>query len=322
MSMIRRQVLWSLSAATAMFFSANLWADVDSPTLPPNAAPLLYLYSAQPGQDVPESGAGSNALDGHWDHTQGSSTWDGSAPGGVIAPAPGTPAGSTNRPGGAVHEVEGLDDVLSIVDPGDPRTVGYTGDPSNRKIYFGYSPVAGLNVGPAGTPGIYMVARLRMDPQPLENNLDGSISSFYTMSAGDAGLINLGRDGLALTMGYGGPTANDFFIEGATVPLPSGTSFDFHEIAATMTATATTNVYDVSVWIDGALVLNNPAMTVQGDSEVGSGGIGFGMPATSSKGAMQLDYIGIGNLVPEPTSAMLLALAIGSVAITGRRRSA
>ena len=96
----------------------------------------------------------------------------------------------------------------------------------------------------------------------------------------------------------------------------------FRAIAATMTATATTNVYDVSVWIDGALVLNNPAMTVQGDSEVGSGGIGFGMPATSSKGAMQLDYIGIGNLVPEPTSAMLLALAIGSVAITGRRRSA
>ncbi len=320
MTLIRRQVLWSLSAATAMLISPQLWADVDNPTLPPSAGPLLYLYSALPGQDGP--GVGGNGLDGTWGYVQGSSSWDGSIAGGVITPAPGTPAGSTNRPGGVIHEVEGTDDVLSIVDTGDPRTVGYTGDPSNRKIYFAHTSVPGLTLGPAGTPGIYMVARFRMDPQPLETNLDGTISSFYSMSAGDAGMVNLGRDGLALTMGYGGPTGTDFFIEGTTVPLPSGTSFDFHEVAATMTATATAGSYNVNVWIDGALVLNNPAMVVSGDSEVGAGGIGFGLPATSSKGAMQLDYIGIGNLVPEPTSTTLLALATGFAVIGGRRRSA
>ncbi|QDT74806.1 hypothetical protein [Lacipirellula limnantheis] len=320
MKLTRWRILSLASATAALLTSGVARADVDTPTLPPGAAPLLYLYSALPGQDVPESGGGGNALDGKWDHTQGSSAWDGSDPGGVLAPTPGTPAGSTNRPGGATHEVQGADDVLSIVDPGDPRTVGYTGDPSNRKIYFGYSPVPGLILGPAGSPGIYAVARLRMDPEPLETNLDGSISSFYGMAAGDAGMFSLGRDGVALTMGFGGPTGNDFFIEGTTVPLPSGNSFDFHEVAATMTKTAAPGLYDVKVWIDGTNVLSNPAMSVSGDGEVGSGGIGFGLPSTGSKGAIQLDYIGIGNLIPEPASATLATAAAGLGALLMRRR--
>jgi hypothetical protein len=159
-----------------------------------------------------------------------------------------------------------------------------------------------------------------MDPEPLETNLDGSISSFYSMAAGDAGLFSLGRDGVALTMGYGGPTGTDFFIEGTTVPLPSGTSFNFHEVAATMTKTATAGVYDVKVWIDGTNVLSNPAMNVSGDGEVGSGGIGFGLPSTTAKGAIQLDYIGIGNMVPEPASGALVATAVGVSAFVARRR--
>lgn len=308
-------------ASIAMLACGVARADVDSPVLPGGFGPLQYLYSAQPGEDAPESGwvlggpyvATGDALDGVWDHTQGSSAWDGSTPGGVF----GALVNGINDPGGAVHEVEGADDVLSIVDPGDPRTLGYN-DPSNRKIYFARSPVPGVTLGPAGTPGIYMVTRWRMDPAPLETNLDGTISSGYPMSAGDAGQVNLGRDGYALTIGY--PTASDLFVEGTLVPLPSGNSFDFHEVIATMTATGASGVYDVRVWLDGAVVLNNPAMAVSGDSEVGGGGIGFGLPATSSKGAIQLDYIGIGNLVPEPASGTLMGLALGLVAFWGRRR--
>jgi hypothetical protein len=322
--MTRFGIVTAICAASLVALACGIaQADVDTPTLPPGAEPLLYLYSALPGQDVPETGWNlggpygpslGDALDGNWDHTQGSSAWDGSAPGGVW----GATINGINDPGGAVHEVEGADDVLSIVDPGDPRTAGFN-DPSNRKVYFAEGSVPGLKLRPAGDPGIYMVSRLRMDPAPLETNLDTSISDSYGMSAGDAGMVNLGRNTKGLTMGYDGPTS--FFIEGLSVALPSGTSFDFHEIAATMGATATAGVFDVKVWIDGIVVLSNPALTVTGDSEVGGGGIGFGFPATSSKGAMQLDYIGIGNLtVPEPASGILMSFALGLVALLGRRR--
>ena len=56
------------------------------------------------------------ALDGFWNHDNGSSEWDGTAPGDPIGAQPGG-----GRPGGVAIFTEGLDTFLRIQDTGDPR---------------------------------------------------------------------------------------------------------------------------------------------------------------------------------------------------------
>ena len=98
------------------------------PSYPPPAGGWAYAYEANVGEDSPGVDPGVGALDGTWNHDNGSDAWDGSPVGGELGPA--------NQPGGA-GIVEGLDATyLRIQDPGDPRDYGLP-DPSNRKIYFG-----------------------------------------------------------------------------------------------------------------------------------------------------------------------------------------
>jgi len=74
-------------------------------------------------------------LDGTWSHNNGSDAFDGSEIGGEFS--------ASNKPGGvSLLEQEGAD-FLRMQDPGDPRdydsVYGYgSGDPSNRKVYFGH----------------------------------------------------------------------------------------------------------------------------------------------------------------------------------------
>jgi hypothetical protein len=46
--------------------------------------------------------------------------------------------GDGNRPGGVSLLNDGGADFLRLQDTGDPRDFGYSGDPSNRKVYFGH----------------------------------------------------------------------------------------------------------------------------------------------------------------------------------------
>lgn len=86
---------------------------------------FVYVYRADSGQD----GFGSapfSSLDGEWDHTNGSSRWDSSGPGGGGCPG-----------GAAIFDEAGIS-FLRIQDTGDPRGApNPCGESSNRKIYFG-----------------------------------------------------------------------------------------------------------------------------------------------------------------------------------------
>ncbi|MEM9659298.1 MAG: hypothetical protein AAF961_13145, partial [Planctomycetota bacterium] len=84
--------------------------------LPPGG--WAYIYNGDA-----DANADDAALDGTWNHDNGSDSWDGTAPG-------------TGRPGGAGVFTEGDDTFLRIQDTGDPRDFGQDDPGSNRKVYF------------------------------------------------------------------------------------------------------------------------------------------------------------------------------------------
>ena len=91
--------------------------------------------------DKREPGTGGtdfDALDGAWNHNNGSDQWDGSEIGGTFSTG-GYLVG--NGPGGVNVLSEPSVTYLRIQDTGDPRDYAYP-DPSNRKIYFGHSTTA------------------------------------------------------------------------------------------------------------------------------------------------------------------------------------
>jgi len=262
---------------------------------------VLYIYDANLGEDGP-------ALDGSWDHSNGSDAWDESAP------------GTGGTPGGAVVERENLSflerpEVLSIVDTGDPRGAGFS-DPSNRKIFFTRE-IAELDP----SRGMFVVARWRMDPDPLDTNLDGTISDSYPF-ANDKGQISLGNGSNSMSFTYQSATeigiklndSDDF----ATIDI--GSSFDFHTLVASMIDNGN-GTFAIDVWVDDVLSYQNASVMLDDDSELSSPGIAMGLWSTGRAGAIQVDFIGAGNLVPEPNSLALIGMGlIGLVAIRRKRR--
>ena len=116
---MKRSLLISVSALAVSMAGAPAWAGV---YLPPVGG-WTYEYTG----DAASGGANYTALDGTWNHNNGSDQWDESVSG-------------AGRPGGAGALAETpTNNYLRIQDTGDPRDHGM-GDPgSNRKIYFGHS---------------------------------------------------------------------------------------------------------------------------------------------------------------------------------------
>jgi len=285
----------SILAVSASLFLGSFAAASSIPTEPP-----IYIYDADLGQDGP-------ALDGSWDHANGSDQWDGSKPG-------------SGNPGGVVVERENLSfserpEVLTIVDTGDPRGSGFSDPGSNRKIFFTRE-IPGLDFSGAGS---YVVARWRMDPDPPELNLDGSISQFYTLHD-QKGQISLGDGTNSISMSYQSPTELAIKIGDGSAPalIDIGSAFDLHTVIAKM-ADNGDSTFAVEVWVDNVLGYTNPAATLIGAAELSAPGISMGLGSTGRAGAIQVDFIGAG-LVPEPGSFGLLALGLVAFAVKRRRR--
>ncbi|MCA9262763.1 MAG: lamin tail domain-containing protein [Planctomycetales bacterium] len=112
-----------------------------------------YLYHG----DSADNGAAFTALDGTWDHDNGSDQWDGSIPG-------------EGAPGGAGAFDDGDVGYLRLQDTGNPS--GQFPDPNNRKLFFAHdlaSDVPGL--GNVLSTGVTLTFRARLSTDGV---LDGN----------------------------------------------------------------------------------------------------------------------------------------------------
>ncbi|UCG57120.1 MAG: PEP-CTERM sorting domain-containing protein [Phycisphaerales bacterium] len=87
-----------------------------------------YIYNG----DAAAGGAAWTALDGTWDHDNGSDEWDESAIG-------------SGSPGGVSALTEGDVTYIRIQDTGNPSSHGFSDPGSNRKIYLGHEIDFGLD---------------------------------------------------------------------------------------------------------------------------------------------------------------------------------
>jgi hypothetical protein len=216
-----------------------------------------------------------------WTHNNGSDAWDGSAPGDAgMAP-------------GGVHAlvISGEGDpsgdatVVSIEDTGDPRGDGFS-DPSNRKIYLENEVAIEGNFYEGG---ITFIARLRVNPSPIDAPADG-----YTLhdgGKGNVGIVHNDAPGnLSFSIDTGGLL---YFGNEDQAPLEIGDEFQFHSIWAT--AVMSGDLYTVNVYVDGSA---EPAFS--GDIALGDGSDGdiypnyvaMGTGSTGRDAAIQVDYIG------------------------------
>lgn len=242
------------------------WAD------PVGGWDLLVEFDGLLGKTLETADAA--ALDGIWNHDNGSDQWDSSAPG----------TADTSPGGVVVEEVDGAV-VLSIEDTGDPRDDGFADPGSNRKIYFtrdiGYD-------GDILADGVTLIARLRINPNPKEAPANG-----YTLHDGAKGHVAIGSlavpslFSLALDEGavlYFGAEDQD--------PITVSSEFEFQSVWATIVASE--DQHEVNIYINGS---TDPAfsdvMTLgDGDDSIFANYLAIGAGSTGRDGAVQIDYIG------------------------------
>jgi len=108
-----------------------------APLYPAPSGGWTYIYNGD--QRIVGDDTSFSWLDGTWSHDNNSDAFDGSELGGTF--------GDGNRPGGVSLLSQDGDTFIRLQDTGDPRDYGYSGDPSNRKVYFGHD-VAGDSTAP------------------------------------------------------------------------------------------------------------------------------------------------------------------------------
>lgn len=264
-----------------------------------------YLFD---GTDTAD--AANAALDGTWNHENGSDAWDGS---GIRRPG--------TAPGGISLIQENTTNLIRMQDTGDPRTLGFS-DPSNRKIYLTHDIGQADPSGNLIEAGVTLTFRARLASFGL---LDGSVprdGDGYNISdsgkgnfsirspnvaGGQGGLISFslataGVDDLAqnpsgaLLMNSFDPTSGTAVDSGSAgehreFPLEDPT--DWNEFWITIEGGQSANTYDVNVYANGDT--NGTSFVVSGGS--GSDGsfasyLGLGLPSTPQSGALDVDFFG------------------------------
>ncbi len=295
-----------------------------------------YVYEANEDEDVDGEFAiivdplhSGFSLDETWTHSNGSDAWDGSGPGDEFRPdgftraAPGG-AGIVIVPGAG--EGGGDAEVLSIVDIGDPRSLGFS-DPSNRKTWFCHDMFAHeeIDATNALASGITLIIRSRLHPDidpdtpghqlpdgGVDDDAGQGVAPGYTIRDGgkgghgfyDSGLdrnftmVPWGTRGYQLPpqVGEGLPPANFLDIGDNTV---------FHSFWVTIEDPDFNDRYTVTVYVDGSI---EPAaifedIPVGDDTDCdGINHLHMGFHSTPQKGGIQIDYFGYKIGVHEPES--------------------
>ncbi len=294
-----------------------------------------YIYNGDLWDSDPEF-----ALDGFWNHDNGSDAWDGTEIGDGL-------------PGGVslFTEVMGEDTTmyLRMQDPGDPRQYGES-DPSNRKLYLGYN--ISLNDAPANDStimddGITISFRARVatavsglldDIFPADglgidfwpetgdgyivhdggkgnfsvHQLAGGTISFCLALKTDHAYLDsvLMKEGLIMNrtgdnVNWQG-AANDTTFDPASVNLVELDPREWHEYWITIQAAADTAggvTHQVDVYMDGSTEPQMFNVTAGGGSDFTGAYIAMGCGATPQSGAIDVDFYGYVGGVVAPSGA-------------------
>ena len=289
-----------------------------------------WAYDFDAATAAPGAG-GFTALDGTWNHDNGSDEWDGSGLGGTF--------GTGNRPGGISALVEDTTTFLRLQDTGNPTLHGFADPGSNRKIYLGHSITADGFTTSILDEGVTISFRARvatsgLDPQyPStagngENNTvpggtawapersgylghDGGkgnfsvrqltgdrVISFSLVQSTDltGALAPYGTTGLNLNSLNGGTpsgTVDPFDSEGTRNVVPMANVTDaFHEFWCTIVADTTGGgTHRVEIYHDGALSPQIFHVTAGNGDDFAANYIAFGVGATPQQGAIDVDFM-------------------------------
>jgi hypothetical protein len=299
----------------------------------PPAGGWTYTYEGDAA-----SGDADAALDGTWEHNNGSDEWDGTPPG-------------TGSPGGAVALTDGNVTYLRIQDTGDPRGFGFPDPGSNRKVFLDRD-IIGLD-GISETyldDGFTISFRMRLstgagldelhvggvnEPWPAEGlgyviafdsttmvslyqpGGTGSMgftltvpNNFNAASPDDAGLMMNDLNGDVPCTNCGDSGMGDLNL------LPLDNLTQWHEFWITIQQTQTgAGTHDVTVYVDGSTQPNvfevTAGVRADGGDLLTQGPLSIGLPGTVYQGAFDLDFLSYREGVHVPSAGGLPQLQAG-----------
>ena len=285
-----------------------------------------YLFQGdqrEPGAGTPEF----DALDGTWNHTNGSDEFDGSEIGGEF--------GDGNRPGGISVISEGETTYLRIQDTGDPRDYGYSDPGSNRKIYLGHNMSENGATETQLDDGVTLTFRARIptggtiDPLhrdgqgaggPLDYPADGD--GYVTSDGGKGNFVIKQSSGGAIAFSlttsadtpggdpnsgvanFSGLTMNEFagnaisgnvnFGQGSATNLVALDPTEWHEFWVVMRKDAAdVGTHEAFVYVDGSLTPTIFKMTAGTGSDYSDiTYLAIGSTATPQNSALDIDFVG------------------------------
>lgn len=245
------------------------------------------------------------ALDGTWDHENGSDAWDGTEIG--------DPDGA---PGGISSFTEGAVTFARFEDTGDPRNEGYS-DPSNRKIYLTHDVSDDDPDGDLIISGVTLTFRTRLATSGLaDGNLLPGGDGYYIRDGGKGtfgvrsplgGILSFGLStadgddeaenpsGALLMNNYDATGGTDVDTQGGgehrelAVEDPTA----WNEFWVTIQDAGETNQYNVDIYANGST--SPESFVISGGA--GSDGafpsyLGIGVHSTAQSGIIDVDFFG------------------------------
>ncbi len=243
------------------------------------------------------------ALDGTFNHSNGSDEWDGTASG-------------LGAPGGAgVFTSDGAT-YLRVQDTGDPTGIGFT-DPSNRKVYFTRDLVPDGGTSSLLDDGVTLSFRARLSTGGLLDPLSDGASTPWpaggdglTISNGGKGMVGIRQgNGGMISFGLALPSDTDQTGPngGLIMNQPDGADTNsgggnfialddptaFHEFWIAIQRSGGAGTHRAVVWMDGDED-NFSAFSVTaggGDDDPFATYLGIGSVSTGETGAFDLDFV-------------------------------
>ena len=269
----------------------------------PPAGGWTYTYNGAAAADGPAF----TALDGTWDHDNGSDEWDGSAIG-------------AGRPGGASALVDGETTYLRLQDTGDPRDYGM-GDPGSiRKIFFGHDISAEGAGGDILDTGVTLSLRARIPTTgPFDDvHPDGGGGVGSWPAGGDGYEIHDGGKGIGIHQADGGTisfhlalsSTDNYSTNGLAMNALNGTSTSadvdvgegtenvhpladptlWHEFWITI-ASGGSGTHQVTLYADGGLTGTTYDVTAGSGNDYSVSYLSMEVGSTGQQGAVDIDFM-------------------------------